>query len=185
MNVQSSMTARTPPHAQASISGLVETRPLAQAEPIVTTHRVTYSNRLKVFIGPDETVGNFLRPLCRLDGYHRFSVNMTRLSAPVAATDITSAISSAPGPSSVQCTGSAEALVIEVQTAVEGLARRFTAGLPGSRSGEPNVCIPDGTDFLRVYPDEVFTAEQAAEIFATYFETDDIPAGLQLREIAE
>ncbi|MFE7799862.1 hypothetical protein [Nocardia sp. NPDC057440] len=152
-----------------------------RVQPMVATHRVTYSDRLKVFIGPDETVGNFLRPLCRMDGYRRYSVNMSRLPSPIPATDITAAVSSAPG--AVQCTGSAKALAIEIWTAVDGIPQHFIVGLTGSRDSEPTVCIPDGTDFLRVHADEVFTADHAAEVFATYFHTDDIPPGFQLREV--
>ncbi|MFQ6392040.1 hypothetical protein ACLMAJ_01155 [Nocardia sp. KC 131] len=174
------MTAQTASPARAAATDLVATR--ATTRPMVTTHRVTYSDQLKVFIGPDETVANFLRPLCRLDGYHRYSVNMTRLPSPIPATEITATISSTHGDSAVQCTGSADALVIEIWTAVDGIPQHFIVGLPGIRTGEPTVCIPDGADFLRVHADEVFTAEDAAEVFATYFRTGDIPPGFQLRE---
>ncbi|WP_406232783.1 hypothetical protein [Nocardia sp. NBC_01009] len=183
MNVRRSMTAHTASPAEAAPTELVATDSTTRVQPTVATHRVTYSDRLKVFIGPDETVDNFLRPLCRLDGYHRYAVNMSRLLSPLPATDITTAVGSARGASAVQCTGSTNALVIEIWTAVDGVPQHFIVGLPGSRDSEPTVCIPDGTDFLRVYADEVFTAAHAAQVFATYFHTDDIPPGFQLREV--
>ncbi|MEV6432907.1 hypothetical protein [Nocardia sp. NPDC051463] len=179
MILRRSMTAHTASPAEAAPTELAATR----RQQTVATHRVTYNDRLKVFIGPDETVENFLRPLCGLDGYHRYSVNMSRLPSPIPATDITTAVGTARGAGAVQCTGSAKALVIEIWTAVDGVPRHFVVGRPGNHDSEPTVCIPDGTDFLRVYADEVFTAEHAAEVFATYFHTDTIPPGFQLREV--
>ncbi len=153
-------------------------------DPAVTTHRVTYSDRLRVFLGPDEAIDSFLRPLGRLDGFHRYSVNMTRLAEPMRPADIGPAISSAPGREYLQCTGSADALTLEVRTAVDGRPHRFTVGLRGARLGLPevDVPVPACVPTPRVYPDELFTAEQAAEIFTAYFETDAVPSHLQLRE---
>lgn len=155
------------------------------ARPVTATHRVTYSNRLKVFIGPDDAVVDFLRPLRRLDGYDSYSVNLTRLPSPMPAAEITAAISAAPGTNAVQCVGSADVLAIELRAIVDGTPRRYLLGLPGDRLGHPGVDVPNGPDLLRVYPDEVFDAEYAAEVFATYFHTGDIPAGFQLREVVE
>ncbi|WP_433682948.1 hypothetical protein [Nocardia sp. CA-119907] len=152
---------------------------------MITTHRVTYSNRLKVFIGPDDTVIDFLRPLRRLDGCDSYSVNLTRLPSPMPAGEITATISAAPGSDSVHCVGSAEVLAIELRTTADGTPRRYLLGLPGDRLGHPGVDVPNGPDLLRVYPDEVFDAEIAAQVFATYFHTGDIPTGFQLREVVE
>ncbi|WP_280308956.1 hypothetical protein [Nocardia abscessus] len=158
--------------------------PARTGDPTVSTHRVTYSDRLKVFLGRGEALDSFLRPLRRLDGFHRYSVNMTRLAEPMRPADIDPAISSAPGREYLQCTGSADALTVEMRTAVNGTPHRFTVGLPGDRIGTPavEVPVPVGLPTPRVYPDEVFTAEQAAEIFTAYFETDAVPPHLQLRE---
>jgi hypothetical protein len=158
--------------------------PARMGDPAVTTHRVTYSDRLRVFLRPDEPIDSFLRPLDRLDGFHRYSVNMTRLAEPMRPADIDPAISSAPGREYLQCTGSADALTLEVRTTVEGMPHRFTVGLPGQRHGLPrvDVPVPACVPTPRVYPDEVFTAEQAAEIFTAYFETGAVPSQLQLRE---
>lgn len=157
--------------------------PARTGDPTVTTHRVTYSDRLKVFVGPGETIDSFLRPLRRLDGFHRYSVNMTRLAEPMRPADIDPAISSAPGQEYLQCTGSADALTLEMRTSVGGTPQRFALGLSGERIGPPDVDVPVpvGVPAPRVYPDELFTAEQAAEIFTAYFETDAVPSHLQLR----
>ncbi|MEU7633118.1 hypothetical protein AB0C34_24605 [Nocardia sp. NPDC049220] len=145
---------------------------------------MTYSDRLKVFLGPDETLDNFLRPLRRLDGLHRYSVNMTRLAVPMRPTDISPAISSAPGRNYLQCTGAADALAIELRVTIGSTARQFVVGLPGDRIGVPglDMPVPAGVPAPVIYPDEVFTAEQAAEIFTAYFETGAVQPYLQLRE---
>ncbi|MBF6226261.1 hypothetical protein IU470_14270 [Nocardia abscessus] len=70
----------------------------------MSTHRVTYSDRLKVFLGRGEALDSFLRPLRRLDGFHRYSANTTRLAEPMRPADIDPAISSAPDRESRQCT---------------------------------------------------------------------------------
>ncbi|MFC9434120.1 hypothetical protein [Nocardia sp. NPDC057030] len=157
------------------------------ADPIVTTHRVTYSDRLKLFIGAGETIDNFLRPLRRLDGYHRFSVQLSRLPAPMRSADITPAISSAPGQNYLQCTGSADALVIELRTVLDGVVRRGVVGRGTGHDGEPGICVqvPESMPAPWIYPDEVFTAEDAAEIFAVYFRTGTVPPGLALRETSD
>ncbi|MFE9327986.1 hypothetical protein ACIHDR_42275 [Nocardia sp. NPDC052278] len=154
------------------------------AEPVTTTHRLTYSNRLRVFIGPDDSVINFLRPLRRLDGFDSYSVNLTRLPHPMPASEITATLSAAPGRNSVECIGSADMLAIELRTD-DGMPHRYLLGLPGERIGYPGVDVPNGPELLRVYPDEIFAAEHAAEVFATYFHTGDIPAGFQLREVLD
>lgn len=154
-------------------------------EPMTATHRVTYSGRLKVFLGPADSVTNFLRPLRRLNGFDYYSVNLTRLPFPMPATEITATISAAPGTDYVQCTGAADVLAIELRTTIDGRPRRYLLGLPGERLGYPSVDVPNGPELLRVHPDEVFTAEHAAEVFATYFRTGEIPTGFQLREVVE
>ncbi|WP_433759139.1 hypothetical protein [Nocardia sp. CA-135398] len=180
MNVPRPMRAGT---ALGSGFQLEQGRPAA--EPMTTTHRLTYSDRLKVFIGPDDSVINFLRPLRRLDGFDSYSVNLTRLPQPMPASEITATLSAAPGRNYVACIGSAEVLVIELCTEADGTPRRYLLGLPGERVGHPGVDVPNGTELLRVYPDEIFDAEHAAEVFATYFHSGDIPAGFQLREVLD
>lgn len=152
-----------------------------EAAPLVT-HRMTYSDRLRVFFGPGDAVRGYLRPLRGLDGKRRYALNLARLPMPLPATGITLADSTAFGGNFVQCAGAAEALTIELcRTGGGGLPRHYVLGLPGARSGAPSVPIPCGAADRYVHADEVFTAAQAAVVFTEYFRTGDVPAGFQLR----
>lgn len=157
----------------------------AQVEPMISTHRVTYSDRLKVFIGPSERVQNFLRPMRKFDGHHRYSLCLSRLPKPMPASEIPASVSAGPGSDYLHCMGSADALVLELHTTVDGQPRRYTVGGQDSyRAGDPElaIVIQHGEHILEVHPDEIFTADEAAEIFTTYYRTGDIPAELGLRE---
>ncbi|MGK8522316.1 hypothetical protein ACRS6B_12505 [Nocardia asteroides] len=59
--------------------------PSPVGDPAVSTRRVTYGDRSRVFPGPGET--NFPRPLRGLDGFHP-SVHMPRLAEPMRPADI-------------------------------------------------------------------------------------------------
>ncbi|MFC4125535.1 hypothetical protein [Nocardia rhizosphaerae] len=154
-------------------------------EPVVATHRVTYSDRLKVFIGEYEDVDSFLRPLRRLDGRQRYALDLTVLPEPMPATEITAAVSAARGTRALWCAGSAEAMTVQLRQTVDHVSRRYTLGMPGSRLGLPTVYLPHGDDDTYVYADEVFTAESAAEIFRSFFLEGTVPASLQHREIID
>ncbi|GGK47530.1 hypothetical protein [Nocardia camponoti] len=154
-------------------------------DSILTTHRVTYSDRLKVFIGPHEDVDSFLRPLRRMDGRQRYALDLTVLPEPMAATEVTTTISAARGDFALRCVGSADAMTIQLRMIVDHLVRRFTLGHTGSRLGLPTVYVPHGDDDTYVYPEEVFTAESAAKIFGEFFRTGALPGQLQQREILD
>ena len=87
----------------------------------------------------------------------------------------------------IQCAGSAEALTVEVRTVdADGTAHQYVIGKPGTTpTGEPSEIIPwdDGRRSTRVYPNEVFTADEAADIFYAYFLTDTVPDTYQRREL--
>ncbi|MFI9509228.1 hypothetical protein [Nocardia sp. NPDC052566] len=163
-----------------------------EAPPVISTHRVTYSDRLKVFIGPAEAVHNFLRPLRRLDGHDRYSVCMTRLPAPMHARDIPASVSAERGSDYLHCMGSADALVIELRETVDGHTRQAVVGRKSvtdrdnsyDAAAELLISIQRGLRELVVHPDEVFTAEEAADIFAAYYRTGEVPDDLHLRERA-
>lgn len=87
----------------------------------------------------------------------------------------------------IQCAGTAEALTIEVRRLdPDGTAHQYTIGKPGGDlAGEPTEVIhwDEGRHSTTVYPHEVFTAEEAAVIFYTYFLTDQVSQPYTLREL--
>jgi len=88
----------------------------------------------------------------------------------------------------IQCAGSAEAMTIEVRTLDPddaSVAYQFTIGKPGDYSGEPTATIAwdDGRHTAKVYPSEIFTADEAATAFYTYFETNGVTRFYNLREL--
>lgn len=155
------------------------------ADVIVATHRLTYSDRLKVFIGPHEDVDSFLRPLRRMDGRQRYALDLTVLPEPMPATEVTTAVSGARGDLALRCAGSADAMTLQLRVTVDHITRRYTLGFPGGRLGLPTVYLPHGDDDTYVYPEEVFTAERAAAVFRGFFHDGAIGADLQRREILD
>ena len=87
----------------------------------------------------------------------------------------------------LQCAGSAEAMTIEVRIVNDGgTGHQYVVGRPAeSVLGAPTVVIPrdNGKHSDTVYPHEVFTADEAADIFYAYFLTDQVPEQYQLREL--
>jgi hypothetical protein len=87
----------------------------------------------------------------------------------------------------IQCAGTAERLTIEVRYVdPDGTAHHYTVGRPGGDlSSDPTEAIQweGGRYSTTVYPNEVFTADEAAVIFYTYFLTDKVAQPYTLREI--
>jgi hypothetical protein len=87
----------------------------------------------------------------------------------------------------VQSAGSAQAMTVEVRVLDEnGAAHQFTIGKPGERPGGPPTHVihwDDGRHSTTVYVNEVFTADEAAEVFSAYSQTDEVPDSYTLREL--
>lgn len=65
-------------------------------------------------------------------------------------------------------------------------AHQYTLGKPrAEQTGSPTEEIrwDEGRHSTLVYPNEVFTADEAADIFYAYFLTDAVPETLVLREL--
>lgn len=85
----------------------------------------------------------------------------------------------------MQCAGTADALAVEVRH-LDGTPHQYAVGKPGGdHSSEPTEVIPydDGRHSVTVYPSEVFTADEAAVVFYTYFLTDNVSQPYTLREL--
>lgn len=87
----------------------------------------------------------------------------------------------------LQSAGTAQALTIEVRFLDDhGVAHQYTVGKAGAElTGEPTETIrwDEGRRSVKVYPHEVFTADEAAEVFYAYFLTDEVSGPYVLREL--
>ena len=87
----------------------------------------------------------------------------------------------------LQSAGTAEALTIETRVLGEdGEFYQYTVGKKVAvESGSPSEVITwdDGRYSTTVYPHEVFTADEAAEVFYEYFLTDTVSDAYTLREL--
>lgn len=88
----------------------------------------------------------------------------------------------------LQCAGSAEALTIEMRVLDDdGTPHQYTVGKAAAddSSGGASTTITwdDGRYSTTVQSNEVFTADEAAEIFYEYFLTDRVPESCTLREL--
>ncbi len=87
----------------------------------------------------------------------------------------------------LQSAGSAEALTIEVRVLDgAGIAHQYVVGRPGAEPvGAPSeaICWDEGRHSTTVHRNEVFTADEAAEVFYTYYLTDQVGQPYALREL--
>lgn len=87
----------------------------------------------------------------------------------------------------LQSAGTADAMTVEVRVVdADGTAHQFTVGKSGGDPAAGRTEIirwDDGHHSTTVHPHEVFTADEAADIFHAYFVTDEIPAPYVLREL--
>jgi hypothetical protein len=120
--------------------------------------------------------------LCQLDGTSSWSYSLWR--APEGA-DLLDSI-----PFSeeyMQCAGTADALALEVRRIEDdGTPHQYAIGKPGGDcTGEPTEVIhfDDGRHSTTVYPHEVFTADEAAVVFYTYFLTNEVSQPYELRDL--
>lgn len=87
----------------------------------------------------------------------------------------------------VQSAGTAQVMTVEVRVLdANGAAHQYVIGKPGDRpAGAPTEVIhwEDGRHSTTVYPNEMFTADEAADVFYVYFQTDEVPESYTLREL--
>lgn len=88
----------------------------------------------------------------------------------------------------VQSAGTAEAMTIEVRVLdTDGISHQYTIGKPDEDSAAaPTEVIrwDDGRHSTTVYPSEVFTADEAADVFYAYFLTNTVAEPYRLRKLA-
>src|SRR6478609_8089194 len=81
--------------------------------------------------------------------------------------------------------GTATRMALEVRYVEDdGKERQYAVGLPGGDyTGEPSETVIIAGNEFSVYPNEVFTAEQATDVFFGYFQTDRVPDEYPLRRL--
>lgn len=119
--------------------------------------------------------------LGRLDGAERFTYSIWRGTNPksivVTRQDV--------GHSFIQAAGSADAMTVEVRLpGADGDGHLYTIGRRQRVSSEEPVLVPIGSErAVRVLPDEVFTAEEAAEVFGQFIRAGGVDDPYVLREL--
>lgn len=151
---------------------------------MTTTHAFTINGRSNTELTdiwqpiPDE-IRSLLR---RLNGEERFSLGIWRLPEGVRF----SRVDFDEDRSYIQGGGSAERMAVEMRTVQGGVARQEVIGraVAETPTGDPKEEVPFGGGYgVRVYPNEVFDAEEAGDLFVSYYETGDVPAGYTKRLI--
>jgi hypothetical protein len=118
--------------------------------------------------------------LALLDGVNRYSLSLWRL--PDGITFDRADLAAWPM-EYVQVAGSRERLTIEVRRLEEGIPAQYVVGrhTPDASGSPTEVLVPwDGYETL-VLSTELFTAAEAAKIFAFYYATGDIPGSFRIR----
>ncbi len=120
------------------------------------------------------------RMLSLMDGTERWSYSLERA---LHGEDIASIDHAERSHSYLQAGGTADRMALEVRYVEDdGKERQYAVGRPGGDySGEPSETVIIGGNEFFYYPHEVFTAEQATDVFYGYFQTDRVPDQYPLR----
>ena len=117
-----------------------------------------------------------LRMLQLMDGHERTAYSIWRL--PEGETDPTVV-----GETFIQAAGSAQAMTVEARVMTsDGTAHLFTVGRQEPVEGPPTTIWINDHAEVTVSSNELFTAEEAAVIFLTFYLTDSVSQPYRLRE---
>ncbi|MEV8249524.1 hypothetical protein AB0O87_01200 [Microbacterium sp. NPDC076768] len=84
----------------------------------------------------------------------------------------------------MQAAGSADAMTVEVRLpGADGEGRLYTVGRPEPANGATTLIPISDKRAVRVFSNEIFTADEAAVIFYTYYLTDAVSQPHVLREL--
>jgi hypothetical protein len=125
---------------------------------------------------------DFTRTLRRLDGTKLYSLLLWKLP-PGKSLDETSATEEAN--EYLQCAGSADRMTCEVRRSNGGGYEHFVVGRApnGNNRGGNETIHWDGVDTV-VAPNEIFTADEAAELFVSFYRTGWVPSKYVLRPLS-
>jgi hypothetical protein len=149
-----------------------------------TWHAVTINGSFSFEVKrPIDEARELLRnTLARIDGKARYSLVLWAMPAGKRLVELDEHTDAR---EYIQCAGSAAAMTVEVRTEADGEGHQYVVGrLPGPRLEDPQVKIPWDDFEAVVYDDEVFTAEEAAELFGSYLESGTVPAEFALRPLS-
>ncbi|MGW6199352.1 hypothetical protein ACWF0M_24600 [Kribbella sp. NPDC055110] len=148
------------------------------------THALTMNGRIHGEVNdPDLSPREVIEQrLNLLDGVVRFSLSLWRLprDVPFDRVDL------AAWPQEyVQVAGSADGMTVEIRRPGELGRRHYVVGraVPDNSVPPVEVVIPWNGREARVYSSEVFSAAEAAEVFALYYDTGEVPDALRLRPL--
>lgn len=148
------------------------------------THALTMNGRINTELkDPDDSPEVVIRKrLASLDGQRRFALMLWPLpnGVPFAEVDVVS------GPEEyIQAAGSRERMTVEVRRIEAGQPRQFVVGRDvtsrGDSEHQAEVIKWDGEIETIVRPSEVFSADQAADLFVSYYGTGWVPETYTLR----
>lgn len=147
------------------------------------THAMTVNGRihgeLKDPFNPPEA--QIRKSLALLDGSRRFSLILWAIPRGISFSKVD--LGSEPK-EYIQAAGSCERMTVEVRRIEAGKPRQYVIGRSTPSGGgqhQPEVIKWDGGIETVVSPSEVFTAEQAADLFVSYYATGWIPESYALR----
>lgn len=146
--------------------------PYAETDPVgqtgwIDNRRRPIADHLRVMLG-------------HLDGEELFTYTIWRAPHPeshvVRRRDV--------GETFIQAAGSASGMTVEVrQFGDDGETHLYTVGKP-QQAGDATVLLPMSAErAVRVFENEIFTADVAAEIFTAFQGPDRVPDGFTLREL--
>jgi hypothetical protein len=88
------------------------------------------------------------------------------------------------GDTFIQAAGSADKLAIEARVMTsDGTSHLYAVGRPEPHNDETTTVPISDKRMVRVFTNEIFTADEAAVIFMTFYLTDTVAQPYQLREI--
>lgn len=149
------------------------------------THALTMNGRVHGEVkDPDLSPRELIEQrLDLLDGLVRYSLSLWRLPGEVPFDRVDLA---AWPQEYIQVAGSADAMTVEVRRAEQSEWRQYVVGRAARDASEApvDVVIPwDGYE-VRVYSSEVFSAAEATEVFAQYYDTGQVPDTFHLRPLS-
>ena len=149
------------------------------------THALTLNGRFHDEVkDPDLSPRELIEQrLDLLDGAVRYSLSLWRLPAGVPF----DRVNLATWPQEyVQVAGSADGMTVEIRRAEQSGWGHYVVGRTPSEASasRDEVVIPWDGHEARLSPSEVFSAAEAADVFAHYYDTGQVPDTLSLRPLA-